>query len=145
MQRFEYKVVPAPTRGEKARTAKTGADRFAHALAQIMNAFGREGWDYVRADTLPSEERTGFTGRTTVYHNMLVFRRSLAAEEGVAASAVSAQGLDLPQFTTPRINLTEGGVAPRLGPAVPVTSMESGTGSDEAAGPALRALPSQAG
>jgi Domain of unknown function (DUF4177) len=145
MQRFEYKVVPAPTRGEKVRTAKTGADRFAHALAQIMNALGREGWDYVRADTLPSEERTGFTGRTTVYHNMLVFRRGLDAEETVAAPSLSAQGLDLPQFTPPRINLTEGGVAPRLGPAVPITSTGPSAGSDEAAGPALRALPSQAG
>ncbi len=34
-----------------------------------------EGWEYVRADVLPSEERSGLTGRTTVYHNVLVFRR----------------------------------------------------------------------
>lgn len=138
MQRFEYKVVPAPTRGEKVRTAKTGADRFAHALAQVMNALGREGWDYVRADTLPSEERTGFTGRTTVYHNMLVFRRSLPDEAGTASP--SEVGLPM----TPRISLAEGGTAPRLGPAVPVSAPGPVAGSDDDAGPALRALPSQA-
>ena len=41
----------------------------------------REGWEYVRADVLPSEERSGLTGRTTVYHNLLVFRRPLAQRE----------------------------------------------------------------
>jgi Domain of unknown function (DUF4177) len=123
MQRFEYKVVPAPTRGEKVRTAKTGADRFAHALSQIMNALGRDGWDYVRADTLPSEERTGFTGRTTVYHNMLVFRRSLpdAVDASPTYPPLSA---DAPL----RIAVTEAGTAPRLGPAIPAAPVpESGT------------------
>ena len=43
MQRFEYKVVPAPRRGEKARGVKTSEDRFALALATLMNALGREG------------------------------------------------------------------------------------------------------
>lgn len=75
MQTYEYKVVSAPSRGEKTRGAKTPADRFAHALENLMNSLGREGWEYVRADTLPSEERTGFTKRTTVYHSVLVFRR----------------------------------------------------------------------
>ncbi|SPH18601.1 hypothetical protein DEA8626_02141 [Defluviimonas aquaemixtae] len=75
MQTYEYKVVSAPNRGEKARGIKAPADRFAHALENLMNDLGRDGWEYVRADTLPSEERTGFTKRTTVYHSVLVFRR----------------------------------------------------------------------
>ncbi len=77
MPQFEYKIIPAPTRGEKQRGLKTTADRFAHALTQVMNDLGRDGWDYVRADTLPCEERSGFTGRTTTFQNMLVFRREL--------------------------------------------------------------------
>ncbi len=75
MQNYEYKVVSAPNRGEKARGVKTPSDRFAHALENLMNALGRDGWEYVRADTLPSEERSGLTKRTTVYHSVLVFRR----------------------------------------------------------------------
>lgn len=78
---FEYKVVPAPTRGKKAKGAKTGADRFALALAEVMNTLAAEGWDYLRTDTLPAEERHGLTGRSTVFQNMLVFRRARAEGE----------------------------------------------------------------
>ena len=77
---YEYAVVPAPKKGLKARGVKTTEDRFAYALQTIMNEYGAEGWEYVRTDTLPSEERTGLTGRTTVYHNMMVFRKAVAAE-----------------------------------------------------------------
>jgi hypothetical protein len=121
MQRYEYKVLPAPTRGEKVRGAKTGPDRFAAALSGLMNAQAREGWDYVRADTLPCEERTGFTGRTTVYHNMLVFRRALATATASPADEMPASPALLTAQTpfgeAPRITLSEPGTAPRLGPA----------------------------
>ncbi|MFT6105081.1 MAG: hypothetical protein ACJA1E_001508 [Paracoccaceae bacterium] len=77
MQAFEYKVVPAPEKGKSSKGIKGGAARFAHALETLMNTLAQEGWQYVRADTLPSQERVGLTGKTTVYQNMLVFRRSL--------------------------------------------------------------------
>lgn len=76
---FEYKVVPAPVKGTKARGAKTGADRFALALQTIMNDHAGDGWEYQRADTLPCEEREGLMGKTTVFQNMLVFRREKQA------------------------------------------------------------------
>ncbi|MCB1331859.1 MAG: DUF4177 domain-containing protein [Maritimibacter sp.] len=76
---FEYKVVPAPTRGRRAKGVKTPADRFAFALEETINECAQEGWEYLRTDTLPAEERQGLTGRTTVYQNMLVFRRPVAA------------------------------------------------------------------
>ena len=78
MQPYEYTVLPAPNRGEKVRGARTGADRFAHALTTEINRMAQAGWEYVRAETLPCEERSGLTSRTTVYHNLLVFRRALA-------------------------------------------------------------------
>ena len=74
---FEYKVIPAPRRGDKARGAKTTADRFAAALTQVMNDLGRDGWEYLRSDTLPCEERVGLTGKATAFQHMLVFRRTL--------------------------------------------------------------------
>ena len=90
MKRFEYQVVPAPKKGEKTKGAKTPAERFALALTQLMNKLGAEGWDYIRADTLPCEERVGLTGSKAVFQNMLVFRREI-----VIAS------LDLPLPTPP--------------------------------------------
>ena len=77
-QQHEYTVIPAPARGEKARGARSGAERFAHALTVEINRMAAEGWEYIRAETLPCEERSGLTSRTTVYHNVLVFRRRLA-------------------------------------------------------------------
>lgn len=106
MQRFEYKVIPAPRRGEKARGVKTTEDRFAYALTQLMNQYGAEGWDYVRADALPCDERVGLTGTKTTFQNVLVFRRAIGgADEG-----------DRPQA---RLLLSDpvAPAAPRLGPA----------------------------
>ena len=45
---YEYKVIPAPTRGLKAKGIKTAPDRFATALPTEMNAQARDGWDYLR-------------------------------------------------------------------------------------------------
>lgn len=89
MQRYEYKVVPAPKRGEKARGIKSTEDRFAFTLTQMMNDLGRDGWDYVRADTLPCDERSGLTGTKTTFQNMLVFRRTLT-DAHVALTDVAA-------------------------------------------------------
>ena len=134
MQRFEYKVVPAPRRGEKARGVKTSEDRFALALATLMNALGREGWDYVRADTLPVDERSGLTGTKTTFQNMLVFRRVLEAEADVAppVSLSSAPTAYEPPLQEPvfvasrRIGPAENisGLAPKLGPANPNVAAE---------------------
>ncbi len=115
MQRYEYKVVPAPPRGEKIRGAKTTEDRFAHTLCAVMNAQSREGWEYLRAETLPSEERVGFTKRQTVYLNLLVFRRPVDAEDPATPRlTLTAQSL---VAEPPRIQLGAEGAAPKLGPA----------------------------
>lgn len=83
MQAYEYRVVPAPNRGRKARGAKTTPERFALALSEAMNAQAADGWEFVRADTLPCEERSGLTGRAIVPVNVLVFRRALDAERAL--------------------------------------------------------------
>ena len=97
MKCYEYQVVPAPKKGEKAKGAKTTADRFAVALTSLMNRMGSEGWDYIRADTLPCEERVGLTGSKTVFQNMLVFRREMFVE------AVDMLESETPQRTEPPI------------------------------------------
>ena len=79
MSAWEYKVVPAPTKGVKGRGIKGPEGRFANALEALMNAMGADGWEYQRAETLPSVERSGLTGSTTEWRNVLVFRRKTAA------------------------------------------------------------------
>ena len=118
MTRYEFKVIPAPRRGEKSRDAKTTEDRFALALTNLMNQMGREGWDYVRADTLPCDERAGFTGMRTTEQNMLVFRRVLGGEATPSVAPVAARVADAPRLGP----ATDGaaGVAPALGPADPL-------------------------
>ena len=117
MQLYEYKVVPAPRRVGKMRGLKTTEDRFAHMIAQAMNDLGREGWEYLRADTLPCEERTGLTGKTTSsFQTVLVFRRVQAAETAPVPVLPLPAPADLP---TPRLGAAqaETGAAPSLGPA----------------------------
>lgn len=102
MPLFEYAVQPAPLRGEKAKGLKTPTDRFAHAVAGEINRMAAEGWEYVRAETLPSEERSELTGRATVYHNLLVFRRPLAElQEATAQIAATAPQPEYPASATP--------------------------------------------
>jgi hypothetical protein len=93
---FEYKVIPAPARAEKIRGLRTTTERFAHVLTQAINAEADEGWEYVRAETLPCEERKGLMGgtrRTTEV--VLIFRRALDWESDDETEA------EKPQADTP--------------------------------------------
>ncbi len=117
--RYEFKVVPAPRRGEKARGLRTTEDRFALALGNVINVMAAEGWDYVRAETLPVEERSGLMGTKTSYHNMLVFRRELSGAD--AAAPVQLTTVEL----APRLRAAGDapvGAAPSLGPATGIAA-----------------------
>lgn len=78
---YEYEVIPAPRKGKKSRGVRSSEGRFANAMTALLNDMAAEGWEYLRADTLPSEERSGLRGRSTVYQNMLVFRRFVGTDE----------------------------------------------------------------
>ena len=84
MTRYEYKVVPAPTKGTKAKGIKTPQGRFARSVEAVLNQMGADGWEYLRAELLPSDERAGLTGTTTNWRNVLVFRRALTEDTGNA-------------------------------------------------------------
>lgn len=102
MSSYEYTVIPAPARGEKSKAAKTGIERFAATLSDTLNEMAQDGWDYVRAETLPAEERAGLTSRTTVYHNLLIFRRSLV-EQPSRAPLTQSEIPVTPPVTTPPV------------------------------------------
>jgi hypothetical protein len=120
---YEFKVIPAPRRGEKARGVKTTEERYALTLTALMNELGREGWDYVRADTLPVDERVGFTGSKTSYQHMLVFRRVIeavpVAEADLPAFRSRLVAIEEEPTTVPKLGPAGGsaGVAPAVGPA----------------------------
>jgi len=71
---YEYKVVPAPLRTVKVKGLKTTADRFAHLLGETLNAEA-DGWEYLRTEVLPCEERKGLTGTARTMQTVLIFRR----------------------------------------------------------------------
>ena len=47
MPRYEYKVVPAPTKGTKAKGVKTPHGRFANSIEGSLNMLAAEGWEYL--------------------------------------------------------------------------------------------------
>ena len=73
MPNQEYRVRPAPDRAAKARDKDD--DGYARALADILNAEARHGWEFLRAETLPMKERAGLTGTRMGFRTLLVFRR----------------------------------------------------------------------
>ena len=100
MPRYEYKVVPAPTKGLKAKNVKGAEARFSHALQELMNGLSGYGWEYQRAETLPSIERAGLTGSTTEWRNVLVFRRRRESEpedEAAPTELLPPPDADMPE------------------------------------------------
>lgn len=85
MEQYEYKIVPAPTRGRKGPGVKGAEGRFAHGLELAINALAAEGWSYLRSEILPSEERQGLTSSQTIYRSVLVFRRVVNRAEDPGA------------------------------------------------------------
>ncbi len=75
MIRYEYKVVPAPSKGIKGKGVRGAEAKFSFALQELMNGMAGYGWEYQRSETLPSIERSGIAGTTTEWRNVLVFRR----------------------------------------------------------------------
>lgn len=94
MTHYEYKVVPAPARGQKAKGVKTPQGRFANALECLMNQLAADGWEFQRAETLPNEERAGLTSSTTTYRSVMVFRRPRAGD----LSEFSPRKLEAPRL-----------------------------------------------
>jgi hypothetical protein len=101
MSIYQYRVIPAPTKGLKAKGIKGPEARFSNAVEDLMNRMGDEGWEFQRAETLPSTERVGLTGSTTEWRNVLVFRKprmdnaAAFSTEVLVAPNVADQGTEL--------------------------------------------------
>lgn len=87
---FEYKVVPAPQRAVKVKGLKTTADRFAHALAERINAEAAGGWEFLRTETMACEERSGLGRVRSSTQTMMIFARALGQARSGAGVAMTA-------------------------------------------------------
>lgn len=127
MRNFEYKAIPAPHQGTKAKGVKTTQDRFALSMTETLNEMAADGWEYVRADTLPCDERKGLTGTQTTYQNLLIFRRLEGKADLLALDTTqrSARLEDEPRVASEPVaprrvisaNSSEPNAAPPLGAA----------------------------
>ncbi len=94
MAKYEYKVIPAPAKGAKTPGIKAGEARFANTIEGLLNAQAAGGWEYLRSDILPSDERQGLTSTQTVYRTLMIFRRMKADEDSAADEVIAvAQGV----------------------------------------------------
>ncbi len=97
--RFEYRVVPAPAKGKKVKGVKTPQARFALGVEAVLNEMAADGWEYLRAELLPSEERSGLTGTVTRWRNVLVFRRPMVVPVVTPVDASAPPAVEEPPLT----------------------------------------------
>lgn len=136
MQRYEYKVIPAPRKGDKEKGLKTTEARFAQTLTRLMNEMAQDNWDYLRTDTLPAEERVGLTGRTTTFQHMLVFRKELAPRQPVfGATPSKAADSVAPEVAAPPAQVAAPKLTATAAPATHAPSLGSALAAPEGHGP----------
>lgn len=81
MSNYEFKVIPAPRKAEKIKGVRNGDDRFAHTITNTINTLAEDGWEYLRAESLPVDEKASMIGKSVEkYLSLLVFRREMFVE-----------------------------------------------------------------
>ncbi|MBN8291584.1 DUF4177 domain-containing protein [Rhodobacter sp. NTK016B] len=87
---FEYKVVPAPVRAVRVKGLKTTAERFAHTVAESINAEAAGGWQFVRTETMPCETRSALGATKQTQQVVMIFAREVGARRPDAGAALAA-------------------------------------------------------
>jgi hypothetical protein len=86
----EYKCVGAPERPKRKRGQKTRSDRVAGAMQEIIEAEAKDGWEYLRTDLVPVEEKSGLFGRPREVHRaVMVFHRGHGQVQPVLLPALA--------------------------------------------------------
>lgn len=77
---YEYKCVAAPERARSRKGARGRTERVAAAMQDLIRDEAVDGWEYLRTDLLPVEEKSSWFSRPHEAHRaVLVFRRGEAA------------------------------------------------------------------
>lgn len=87
---YEYKVVPAPVRAAKVKGLRSTAARFAHALAESINAEAAGGWQFQRTESLTCEERSRLGRSKMSVQTVMVFAREAGVVRPDAGAALAA-------------------------------------------------------
>ena len=88
MERYEYRLEVAPQKSHLYSGMKKSDDAFAHTMMDAINTVAREGWEFLRLETV-SHKR--FMRRATERREYLVYRRALHTD-----------GMSLDEPRTPR-------------------------------------------
>ncbi|QMU58099.1 MAG: DUF4177 domain-containing protein [Boseongicola sp.] len=113
MSSFEYQAVPAPVQAIKIKGVKSVDDRFARTISDVLNEMAADGWEFLRAETLPCEERKGLKGTQKSFQNLLIFKREIhgaaqATTPAVAVDAVAEKAVEpAPEPALPPLTLGE--------------------------------------
>lgn len=129
---YEYKCIAAPEKARRRRGAKTRTDRVALVVEEILQAETKGGWEYLRADLFPVEEKSGIFGRTQEVHRaVLVFRRATGASSAGVHQQFAAPTLAQPVLAQPPAPAPAPAPTPAaepVQPPAPAVSAEAGGG-----------------
>lgn len=105
---YEYKCVGAPEKARRAKGAKTRTDRVAMAMQDLIQTEAIDGWEYLRTDMVPVEEKAGLFSRPRESRRaVLVFRREkVAARTGRSRDHLSPLPVEEPPV---RLTADQGG------------------------------------
>lgn len=99
MAEFEYKVVPAPRKAGRAKGVRGHDEKYAYTLGDMMNQMAADGWQYLRAESLPVDEKAGMMGKTTEkYLSLLVFQRQTDRPATAQEPMMQEQTVSVPEF-----------------------------------------------
>lgn len=100
MSGYSYKTVAAPRRLKKVKGFKGKDALLAHAVEELIAVEAAQGWEYLRADSFPVEEKGGMFSKPVVTERaVLVFRKAVAAQQ-YQQPAVAPQPAPAPQPAT---------------------------------------------
>lgn len=98
MPDFEYKTVAAPRRVKKVKGVKGRNESLAAMVEAIIHDEAAGGWDYLRTDIFPVEEKPNwFSSRGEVNKGVMVFRRAIPTRQAEPAPQPVAQPQPAPQ------------------------------------------------
>ncbi|MEM1272665.1 MAG: hypothetical protein AAGF88_02550 [Pseudomonadota bacterium] len=98
MSRYEFTVIPAPTRVRKLTDLTKGQDKFCATITDILTDMGLEGWDFMGAETLPYTRRRFIIFWQNAERTCLVFRREI--ERLVEPKRVSRPKAEVTEITS---------------------------------------------
>jgi hypothetical protein len=92
MTEYEYRVIPAPAKPVQGKKGIGESDRFASIFAEMLNDMGREGWLYVRTDTVTERHGRWPFRRWTETRELVVFQRPKGLQSGALLLTHRADG-----------------------------------------------------